>query len=669
MQNFVAEPELSTAEEKIAFHAKHGDFLYLTAVYDELLEENPEDLALNFEFVSTVTDYIDVQNRYNTYDVSELERSPWSERIISRYTDSVNRKSDKRKDIGNIFLALHYTDLKDYSRATILLDSVSDQSASYYQYTKGKNLFRQYEYECKAEAEKMLLEATSSSEPVVEAYSELARLYYYFREEQKLDELVNNSEAYEHLHLFPKRIAFMRSASYSSYWHAVFQNEISTINPCGLIAATLILLIWLFYLRKVDMYEKEKWVHVLATIFMSMCTVFLVYPFGDLLTDVVHYYPSDDPGVGFIHMVVSIGMVEEFVKIIPVLIILRFTKAINEPFDYILYCSLSALGFAFIENIGYLDESSLARINGRGLTATVAHIVFSSTIGYGLMLAKYKRFKTSIFIFILSFIIASAMHGFYDFWIIHEWGQDYHWVAIIFLLLCIHIWHLYANNTLNISTFYDPKVKLQNNKLKYYLILSLIGLVMFSYVVSALTRGPLYGADFLELSLLNYGFLILYLAFSFSRFEIVRGYLAPISIPFHFLIPRIKRQTDFSGLPLKIYATRSLRFIDDYQDLNVQLNSNAKLLRRIVVENNLESYSVKLDNPISIDGFRTDELVIMPKSEKKTLNNTGSILVSIMLIPLDLELENAVLAEDDLIFAGWAISKKDALIGEESRLV
>ena len=52
--------------------------------------------------------------------------------------------------------------------------------------------------------------------------------------------------------------------------------------------------------------------------------------------------------------VVPKGLSEEIIKIIPVLIILKTTKFINEPIDYIIYSSISALGFAFIENIQYI---------------------------------------------------------------------------------------------------------------------------------------------------------------------------------------------------------------------------------------------------------------------------------------------------------------------------
>ena len=90
--------------------------------------------------------------------------------------------------------------------------------------------------------------------------------------------------------------------------------------------------------------------------------------------------------------VFGIGVIEEFVKFVPFLIILKFTKIINEPIDYIMYASLSALGFAFVENFNYFDDGSINIIHSRALTASIAHMVFSSLVVYGLILAKYIIF-------------------------------------------------------------------------------------------------------------------------------------------------------------------------------------------------------------------------------------------------------------------------------------
>ena len=60
-------------------------------------------------------------------------------------------------------------------------------------------------------------------------------------------------------------------------------------------------------------------------------------------------------------------LIEETVKFITLLLILWFTKAIDEPYCYILYPFDSTLGFSFIENAMHLTQRGLKIINARAL--------------------------------------------------------------------------------------------------------------------------------------------------------------------------------------------------------------------------------------------------------------------------------------------------------------
>jgi len=195
--------------------------------------------------------------------------------------------------------------------------------------------------------------------------------------------------------------------------------------------------------------------------------------------------------------------------------------------------------------------------------ASVAHIVFSSTIGYGLMLAKYKKHKRPFLTLILFFLIAATMHGFYDFWLINKAVRKYEWLTTIFFIISIHIWHVYANNTLNITTFYNKEIVLQNDKLKYYVIFSLITILMFSWVVNGYEMGKNYDNKFLVNSIVYYGYFIFYLAFSMSRFEIIRGYFKPFKIPLSLMLPKVSKTKNFTNLKTTITAS-SLFFKDSY---------------------------------------------------------------------------------------------------------
>jgi RsiW-degrading membrane proteinase PrsW (M82 family) len=296
------------------------------------------------------------------------------------------------------------------------------------------------------------------------------------------------------------------------------------------------------YILKLDIYEKEKWKHIAAIFAMSFVTAYgcdFLYPlfrsFGfDLNGNVVN---------DFIYCIFGIGFIEETVKFIPFLIMLKFTKAINEPYDYLLYASVAALGFAFAENILYLKNYGIHIATGRAIYAAVAHMTFCSTVTYGLLLKKYRFTKYPTFlVFLLFFFIAMFVHGFYDFWLINEYVSDYKGITTVFFLITIHLWFSMKNNAISISPFHNEQEKINNDHLKHYLVISLTSIFMFSYVYVFLLFGKYEAYNFFWRNAISYGYVIFYLIMSFSSYNIIKGVFKPLGIPFHFIVPGLKRK-------------------------------------------------------------------------------------------------------------------------------
>jgi RsiW-degrading membrane proteinase PrsW (M82 family) len=124
-------------------------------------------------------------------------------------------------------------------------------------------------------------------------------------------------------------------------------------------------------------------------------------------------------GNGFVgdlvYCVFGIGVIEETVKIIPFLIMFKFTREINESVDYVIYAAVSALGFAFMENLIYFQDSGLDSITGRALICAVGHMSYSCIAVYGLFYCVYrKNGRHKLLYFAASFAAAVLFHGFYD---------------------------------------------------------------------------------------------------------------------------------------------------------------------------------------------------------------------------------------------------------------
>jgi len=168
----------------------------------------------------------------------------------------------------------------------------------------------------------------------------------------------------------------------------------------------------LFFFRRIDIFEKETWSDLLLVFMISCITTFL-FTFILPLRDAI--FPSiQTENVSFIDMLIGVALLEEIVKIIPVLIILKTMKSINEPIDYLIYASVSALGFAFLENIDYIymyKEDSFNIVGIRSFLPTAMHIFTTSIIGIGIYnFQKEKKYK----FLIISFISAILLHTIYN---------------------------------------------------------------------------------------------------------------------------------------------------------------------------------------------------------------------------------------------------------------
>ena len=166
---------------------------------------------------------------------------------------------------------------------------------------------------------------------------------------------------------------------------------------------------------------------------------------------------TGDPFNDFWYCVGVIGFSEEFIKLIPWVVFAIFSRKIKEPYDYILYACASALGFAFTENLYYLEESH--NISGRSVLSTVGHMFDATLVAYGLILAKYRchQIWKKIGVILLFFFLSCLSHGFYDYLLISPAQKGKLFITIIFFLLSLHFWMFMMNNAMNNSSFYDFK--------------------------------------------------------------------------------------------------------------------------------------------------------------------------------------------------------------------
>jgi RsiW-degrading membrane proteinase PrsW (M82 family) len=301
------------------------------------------------------------------------------------------------------------------------------------------------------------------------------------------------------------------------------------VNLGGFLGAGLIVIVWLYFLKRLDIFEPEKNRYLLATLVGGMLFSFLATFFYDVL----HFYLGFDLGgtwlKDLLYCVFGIGVVEELVKLIPFLLMVKFSKQVNESVDFVIYASASALGFSFVENLLYFGEQSLFIIEERGMICSIGHMFYTSLIAYGIVLAKYRKKGTVAGNVVIFFLLACAFHGLYDFWLNGDDGRtDLALLSLVLAMVEVIIFSRIINNALNQSEFFEEKELNKLNHLRERLGVALMSIVVFEYVVLAWKYGPeLTRAQFADV----FGFtwlVVFFLSFNLSHYTLRQRLWVPI---------------------------------------------------------------------------------------------------------------------------------------------
>lgn len=132
----------------------------------------------------------------------------------------------------------------------------------------------------------------------------------------------------------------------------------------------------------------------------------------------------------------------------------------NSTYDGIVYMVCSALGFATIENIGYVfgDGGSLATAIARAILSVPGHAMWGIIIGYTYGIAKYRSVKKQgkvVPMVMLGLGIAMIAHGFYDFALLSDTGIGIAFDVVFVIVSYIFVWMRASHAAKNDKLFFD----------------------------------------------------------------------------------------------------------------------------------------------------------------------------------------------------------------------
>jgi RsiW-degrading membrane proteinase PrsW (M82 family) len=518
--------------------------------------------------------------------------------IINFYYDHIHSEEQIYSDNAKLGLGITFFNMDSLQTSLSQFNSISDKKFPFINYYKAK-IYLQLSDTANALSYYKL--ASKVKDRVQnEASYELIDLLYARGNTQELYYLLNtgfSKKYYSKDILF--KIYFLNN-KITEYFSLKIEKAFNGFKWTGFVAAFIILLIWGFYMLRWDVFEKESNIILFLTLISGMILAVLCFYLYDFLHYRLDFHLHQDNLL--MYSIFGIGVVEEFVKILPVLFLLTFgNRIISEPYDYILFAAVSALGFSFVENLVYFDGNLNGIIHGRALTSVPGHIIDSSIVAYGLVLAKY-RYKSlpAIAGFAIFFLLGCINHGLYDYWLFTHLTIFF----IIGFIVSISVWIIIINNCLNNSPSFNHHTETKSDNTQLIISISLLSILVLEYILVALENGPTYANGNFNKNLIIAGIMITYYSSRLTNMDLVKGYWATVPLR------SVGEKKSNAAFEIKNFLLRLLSgdtFNHSFVHQKVVLGAH--------IEN--EKLSVYFNQPIN--GYIIDRLVVTCSTKKGEL--------------------------------------------------
>ncbi len=175
--------------------------------------------------------------------------------------------------------------------------------------------------------------------------------------------------------------------------------------------AILPVVVLMVFIYRQDKYQKEPIKSLIKAFFGGIAAVFL-----DIL--IVTGIDSIFGGSAFTNTVIydaflQAGIPEELSKFLIFMILIWRDKNFDEYFDGIVYATFIGLGFACVENIGYVFEYGFGTGVVRAMFSVPGHFLFGVVMGYFLSMAKFHPNKRGTYLW-TGLLLAMLAHGLFD---------------------------------------------------------------------------------------------------------------------------------------------------------------------------------------------------------------------------------------------------------------
>lgn len=165
-----------------------------------------------------------------------------------------------------------------------------------------------------------------------------------------------------------------------------------------------------------DKYNKEPFPLLLWLFILGMFSIIPAFFAETALTKPVERLVGESVFYTALFSYIIVGLSEEMSKFLVLRYYAFSRRSFDDPFDGIVYAVMVGMGFATLENIGYVSTYGLGTAITRMFLSVPAHATFAVLMGYHVGLAKFDPARRSRFL-VLAVFWPVLFHGTFDFFL------------------------------------------------------------------------------------------------------------------------------------------------------------------------------------------------------------------------------------------------------------
>ena len=165
-----------------------------------------------------------------------------------------------------------------------------------------------------------------------------------------------------------------------------------------------------------DKYNREPLGLLIVSFLMGMLSIIPAIIIQVFLNGPVEHAMGEGILYTAVFSFLIVGLSEEGSKFLALRLVPWRRKAFDDPFDGIVYAVVVGMGFATLENIGYVMEHGVGTGILRMFLSVPAHATFAVLMGYHVGLAKFDPVNRRKYMFLAVFWPV-VFHGSFDFFL------------------------------------------------------------------------------------------------------------------------------------------------------------------------------------------------------------------------------------------------------------